>query len=202
MLFTPINVMNNHPHSGIIDAKHFAKMGLSITALIVQMTDFIYLRLSKHCTRIPFSKCGSFLGGAVAHIILICAEKQMRWITAFSVIAMMAHKHAFWDFTIGQFSCYTMGIQHFVIQPDSAITIGFNSNLPFPTFIRVGSKANTRPKTIYLFWGILRGRHGLTPVSHAPAIASSVGILFDTPLYHKIIKFERQIVAQEYQNAY
>ena len=39
----------------------------------------------------------------VCHIFCVCAEKQVRWIDAWWVVAAMAHFKSIWNRTVGQF---------------------------------------------------------------------------------------------------
>jgi hypothetical protein len=52
---------------------------------------------------------GAPLGAAITSIVSLCSYKQMRWVTAWGVVARMEHIHASGDLGNTKCVCHAMG---------------------------------------------------------------------------------------------
>lgn len=77
------------------------------------------------------------LGSHVCGVIGWCAEEQMRWVAARSVIASMKYPATFRDGSIGEFPGQTMcmSVPSYGVVPDGTVTPWHTPGCPLPAFV-------------------------------------------------------------------
>lgn len=92
----------------------------------------------------------------IVKVVGLCAKKEVIWITARGIVALVANEHSFWDGAIGQLPSNTgsriamRAATHFVAPAEISISVGGTTGLPLPTVVGAAP--------VYLFPESLDGR--------------------------------------------
>lgn len=95
----------------------------------------------------------------IQHIDTVCTQKQMAWIIATRVIALVAYLHSIWDCAVGQYISKAMRPHILAIEVNSAVTTFENANVwtPYPAFIWT-TNSNATPVSVVPFAPFARCR--------------------------------------------
>jgi hypothetical protein len=86
----------------------------------------------KHWIVFPVKNGLSAFSNRILLVIRICSEKQVKRIAARRIVAMMAHKHVFRNFSKNKFVGNSVTKLCFLVAPDGSVSTRTNSSLPIP----------------------------------------------------------------------
>lgn len=107
--------------------------------------------------------CRSALGNFILVVYRMIANKQMRWVNAFRIIAFVQNMAVVWNFLMRQLVRKTMSAYNFFANSKSAISHSFfvRRGRPFPTFVGTGN-FDFCPKSLNVFVGVFHHADNLT----------------------------------------
>jgi len=190
-------------HSDAVDATFFGKGCDGYSAFGKTLSRFNYLLFGKFSVVSFRSNWLAILGYLIRHVVSICAEKQVAWIRAWRVVALMQHPKTVRNGAVCQFPCNAMRRDRFAVNAYLPITFSISASLPQPAIVRP-KNLNARPKMLFNWWCATKAsvmrvyklnwltldiatlvlisfcNWGVTPT---PALAFTIGILQAVLLY-------------------
>lgn len=73
----------------------------------------------------------------IVHIILVCAQEKVIWITAARVVASVAHENSFRDWSLEMFVRYPVCLPEHPVNAHDSVTLAVDGPLPNPAIIRI-----------------------------------------------------------------
>ena len=146
---TPYLITNDLSSCSPGNAKHFAKLVLVECASGVQSPDFDNLRFVELGLWQHLAMCATAFGAAfephIFNVLVVRANPDMQGIHAFSIVARMAGKMAFWYWAMSKFVAQAMRQDGLALNPNLTVSVGIKSGFPFPAIIRA-ALVNFAPK--------------------------------------------------------
>lgn len=111
------------------------------------LANFSDLLATKFCMAVSFAACIPLLLAHVAQVVGVSAKKKMVWISAFWVIATMAHYNASRDGTKVEHVGNTGRMMSNALPMGTAVSVPVKVTTPLPAFVRAALD-NFLPETI------------------------------------------------------
>lgn len=136
---------DNVSYSGAMNTKFFSKFFLNTKTVLRTRANFTHVRFGEFSCGSRFSATCSFLLLTVSHIICWRAYKQMARSNTIRVVAFMANKHSFGNFTIYKFIRKTVCKKNLLSQANLSIAACIERAYPDPA---MASYVDFLPKSL------------------------------------------------------
>lgn len=134
----PISSILNSPDSVLINFI-FHSQKSCFYAMNQLNSNLFNLTFCKFCTSIIFTiliRCSIFLNH-ISHVVCMCTQKQVRRITASSIIAIVQYMKIVWDRAMSQKPCHSMRFGHKSFILKASISLSVFARKPIPTIPRI-----------------------------------------------------------------
>lgn len=140
----PLNVgpcfsPNKHVHVRLVDCELFGKLNASCQSFGERFSDFKNVFSGQLMGWVGLASIVPALPDTVLDILLLSSDKQVVGPYARGIIAVMAHPHSFWKWSISENPGCDVGVYFFgsVIGrcPDDSVSVPFVGSIPQPTAV-------------------------------------------------------------------